>query len=105
FPSTTRPPPLSPLFPYTTLFRSNIAPWIIVPVPAQGTTGRVLARRYRRNDRNVVRIIRFTAVFLALMTPRAPSRGWCEPWAGTRSEEHTSELQSPDHLVCRLLLE
>src|SRR5258708_30265028 len=28
-------------------------------------------------------------------------RTWCEP----RSEEHTSELQSPDHLVCRLLLE
>src|SRR5207244_12595134 len=26
-------------------------------------------------------------------------------WAGRRSEEHTSELQSPDHLVCRLLLE
>src|SRR5207245_2848494 len=58
---------------------ANIAPWIIVPVLAQGTTGGVLARRYRRNDRNVVRIIRFTAVFLALMTPSAPSRGWCEP--------------------------
>src|SRR5258708_13254303 len=29
----------------------------------------------------------------------------CEPIATTRSEEHTSELQSPDHLVCRLLLE
>src|SRR5260364_459499 len=28
-----------------------------------------------------------------------------ELWHGTRSEEHTSELQSPDHLVCRLLLE
>src|SRR5258708_19903212 len=26
-------------------------------------------------------------------------------WSNTRSEEHTSELQSPDHLVCRLLLE
>src|SRR5215216_6906440 len=29
----------------------------------------------------------------------------CRPPPGTRSEEHTSELQSPDHLVCRLLLE
>src|SRR5438552_13407820 len=31
----------------------------------------------------------------------SPGRSWCD----TRSEEHTSELQSPDHLVCRLLLE
>src|SRR5258708_13486652 len=34
--------------------------------------------------------------------------GWVKPFAGTlatsRSEEHTSELQSPDHLLCRLLL-
>src|SRR5690349_22452313 len=50
-----------------------------VPVRAQGTTGRLLARRYRRNDRKVVRIIRFTAVFLALITPSAPRNGWCEP--------------------------
>src|SRR5438552_13457386 len=32
----------------------------------------------------------------------SPGCGW---WASKRSEEHTSELQSPDHLVCRLLLE
>src|SRR5258708_20415251 len=30
---------------------------------------------------------------------------WCAAQPGARSEEHTSELQSPDHLVCRLLLE
>src|SRR2546427_7949207 len=76
-----RRPPRSTLFPYTTLFRS------MVPVRAHGTTGRVLARRYKRNDRNVERIIRFTAVFLA------------------RSEEHTSELPSQSNIVCRLLLE
>src|SRR5207244_13644392 len=29
----------------------------------------------------------------------------CSSWCRSRSEEHTSELQSPDHLVCRLLLE
>src|SRR5258708_13118959 len=29
----------------------------------------------------------------------------CKVWPSRRSEEHTSELQSPDHLVCRLLLE
>src|SRR2546422_11409625 len=52
---------------------------MMVPVRAHGTTGRVLARRYKRNDRNVVRIIRFTAVFLALITARAPRNGWCDP--------------------------
>src|SRR5258708_20016734 len=35
----------------------------------------------------------------------APRPGAALPAAGARSEEHTSELQSPDHLVCRLLLE
>src|SRR5258708_11358398 len=33
------------------------------------------------------------------------SSEWTDPGPGDRSEEHTSELQSPDHLVCRLLLE
>src|SRR5207244_8212476 len=47
--------------------------------------------------------------------PRRRSRGWATRFSGKlrklrvrperRSEEHTSELQSPDHLVCRLLLE
>src|SRR5215216_7657269 len=37
--------------------------------------------------------------------PTRPGR-WCARWPRKRrSEEHTSELQSPDHLVCRLLLE
>src|SRR5438552_13663992 len=34
-----------------------------------------------------------------------PPASWCCSNSRTRSEEHTSELQSPDHLVCRLLLE
>src|SRR5258708_29208906 len=37
--------------------------------------------------------------------PRRPLPPRRKPWATSRSEEHTSELQSPDHLVCRLLLE
>src|SRR5215216_7801112 len=37
-------------------------------------------------------------------TPRRPGPSW-SGWRAPRSEEHTSELQSPDHLVCRLLLE
>src|SRR5207244_12962895 len=35
----------------------------------------------------------------------AAGGGCSRPWTRRRSEEHTSELQSPDHLVCRLLLE
>src|SRR5258708_17131468 len=42
-----------------------------------------------------------------LYRDRAPCDDWCAFTAAvdSRSEEHTSELQSPDHLVCRLLLE
>src|SRR5947208_3996711 len=71
------PPPRSTLFPYTTLFRSCYVLW---------TRDTRAARRCRR---------------------RAPP-GSCRPppcSRPARSEEHTSELQSPDHLVCRLLLE
>src|SRR5947208_9173016 len=46
--------------------------------------------------------------FRGRTTTRFVSSAWKENFSGTsrwRSEEHTSELQSPDHLVCRLLLE
>src|SRR5690348_17446813 len=78
-----RRPPRSTLFPYTTLFRSSAAPsW------ARRAASRSGAARGRRRAR----------------PPRRGARG---PEAGraSRSEEHTSELQSPVHLVCRLLLE
>src|SRR5258708_13636174 len=74
-----RRPPRSTLFPYTTLFRSQSVPLLL---------GRV-----------------------SLATPACRSatatRGTCGAPVSSqaRSEEHTSELQSPDHLVCRLLLE
>src|SRR5258708_21464419 len=50
----------------------------------------------------------YTTLFRSPCVPRARPRGtwhWKLPWTSWRSEEHTSELQSPDHLVCRLLLE
>src|SRR3989442_9000656 len=75
-----RRPPRSTLFPYTTLFRSGQR----VP-QVDGATG---ARRRPRDDP------RLGAV-------RGPGRA-ARPG---RSEEHTSELQSRPHLVCRLLLE
>src|SRR5690348_17742356 len=71
-----RRPPRSTLFPYTTLFRSHPA----TSSPAE------------------------TADFQAALTEEA---GFTRRklLVGMRSEEHTSELQSPVHLVCRLLLE
>src|SRR5258708_15519515 len=76
-----RRPPRSTLFPYTTLFRSN------------------LEEVLRQVDDPVVGNP-VTRVELRLPSAVEPQAG-----VGDRSEEHTSELQSPDHLVCRLLLE
>src|SRR3712207_8500409 len=79
-----RRPPRSTLFPYTTLFRS----------PAD-------ARRLR-GGRRVHRAVR-TAPRGRHRQPDPPGRLTEDP--GPRSEEHTSELQSRQYLVCRLLLE
>src|SRR5258708_31058862 len=78
-----RRPPRSTLFPYTTLFRSNGATTSTKSSGASAT-GKVLP------------------VSSTIRT--APPSRW-QNAANSRSEEHTSELQSPDHLVCRLLLE
>src|SRR5437763_2852863 len=77
-------PPSSPLFPYTTLFRSALAASSGVG-PARGRQG----TRRRRCGGHGARAGRCGR-------GRVPS---------VRSEEHTSELQSPMYLVCRLLLE
>src|SRR2546422_3462063 len=73
-----RRPPRSTLFPYTTLFRSV--------VPESGAAGDLRTRRQRIDHASVGR----------------PGGGRDHD---RRSEEHTSELQSRLHLVCRLLLE
>src|SRR6266568_5410466 len=73
-----RRPPRSTLFPYTTLFRSRPGPCAARPRPGPGTCSG--------------------------WPPPAPPRPR-PPRPGARSEEHTSELQSQFHLVCRLLLE
>src|SRR5689334_23487887 len=93
--SMLRRPPRSTLFPYTTLFRS-LPPALAVPSLTASKTS-----------------------FVALPCP-GKSRSWdrrkssptngatrcsSSPRGKTRSEEHTSELQSQFHLVCRLLLE
>src|SRR5256885_11235963 len=92
-----RRPPRSTLFPYTTLFRS--APMM-----------RNLMRFYR-SARGGLFGQSLSPLFASLFRParnlRAPSTSFSsgDQDANTRSEEHTSELQSPCNLVCRLLLE
>src|SRR5690348_17680033 len=75
-----RRPPRSTLFPYTTLFRSRLR--AVTSTKGFGLAG---------NSRSAASRTR------AYTSCRRSSR--------SRSEEHTSELQSPVHLVCRLLLE
>src|SRR5256885_4014945 len=90
-----RRPPRSTLFPYTTLFRSKSSRRRRRPVPAANQ------RVHRLVERRSVRRSR-------LRRRRHPEALRCRPNRGrayTRSEEHTSELQSPCNLVCRLLLE
>src|SRR3712207_7626819 len=94
-----RRPPRSTLFPYTTLFRSDVQafhPWrdrqtheLVAGLALQAPQPRIL-RAEHQGHAPVAR------------------RGLGErplPLAGLRSEEHTSELQSRQYLVCRLLLE
>src|SRR5438552_11399260 len=85
-----RRPPRSTLFPYTTLFRS--------PGMADAPTARLRSAADRRPSG------RPSPRALPRTTAAAEFPGHASP-ASSRSEEHTSELQSPDHLVCRLLLE
>src|SRR3712207_7885553 len=87
-----RRPPRSTLFPYTTLFRSRV-----VAGDRGGGPHRVRARARRRGPGGHGRVPRDAAV-----DARGGARAHVR---GPRSEEHTSELQSRQYLVCRLLLE
>src|SRR2546426_8052832 len=80
-----RRPPRSTLFPYTTLFRS-------LPLAPQQSQQRVFAQ-----------LLVVIQVFVAQRQSVNPLRQHLVQLM--RSEEHTSELQSPCNLVCRLLLE
>src|SRR3712207_8749148 len=82
-----RRPPRSTLFPYTTLFRSSSDPSAAASSPNTPYSSRV---------RNAATRKPLTSDSDVSATSNAPL---------TRSEEHTSELQSRQYLVCRLLLE
>src|SRR3712207_8112700 len=92
-----RRPPRSTLFPYTTLFRSACSR--SRRVAARGSSAsRELRRVWRRSVD--------TQVPLAGLSRFYPfEEGDLGPLDAQRSEEHTSELQSRQYLVCRLLLE
>src|SRR5438552_11745942 len=88
-----RRPPRSTLFPYTTLFRSQDVVEIGV-----GFNRQPLATDHQGKE--IGRPLP-TGLLAHVQPVASPKR----PVGNGRSEEHTSELQSPDHLVCRLLLE
>src|SRR3712207_8830101 len=95
-----RRPPRSTLFPYTTLFRSSPVRRVLGADQLPGLVDPV---------HQVTTLVRQQHPDL-MLAPREPSvhRGpeLVQPGAGARrSEEHTSELQSRQYLVCRLLLE
>src|SRR5689334_24538642 len=94
-----RRPPRSTLFPYTTLFRSPAGAEIVVDLPAVGPgrfegdgiaqhVGGSQCDTFQTNP--AIEDIRINQIWIERIL---------------RSEEHTSELQSQFHLVCRLLLE
>src|SRR3712207_7901880 len=91
-----RRPPRSTLFPYTTLFRSALA--CSPPPDGQARwTLRLLAQHMV--ERADVDTLSYETVRQTLKKERPPTT------PEKRSEEHTSELQSRQYLVCRLLLE
>src|SRR3712207_8347551 len=98
-----RRPPRSTLFPYTTLFRSGLHRRRLAPVLPAGL---------RPDERARLHAVAQAAAGLPGPAPGQPERVRAQLRAGDRgpaparrSEEHTSELQSRQYLVCRLLLE
>src|SRR2546422_4301112 len=96
-----RRPPRSTLFPYTTLFRS------LPGARARRVQGELLAVLGRDDGGGRSRAPRPPPARAVerLAAPRRDLRAAAAGDAARRSEEHTSELQSRLHLVCRLLLE
>src|SRR2546430_10204224 len=90
-----RRPPRSTLFPYTTLFRSQVA------------VGELFRRGRKKRPLSDVCLQKLWRFFMKTQGYELPTNRTSE-WLRSillRSEEHTSELQSQSNLVCRLLLE
>src|SRR2546430_12094967 len=100
-----RPPPRSTLFPYTTLFRSER---IHSPAETRRAAEELHAAGLENFNLDLMYALPGQDVTAALRDIRqalALSPGHLSHYQLTRSEEHTSELQSQSNLVCRLLLD
>src|SRR5437870_9088648 len=93
-----RRPPRSTLFPYTTLFRSSV--YLTYAEPGDGGSSLALARARLSLGEGTASLDGLQVLWREMPKGRGGQFG-----AQIRSEEHTSELQSRGHLVCRLLLE
>src|SRR5256885_12741463 len=99
-----RPPPRSTLFPYTPLFRSGVAGHAGVFSTADDLA--VLAQTFLNGGSyRGARILKESSVTAMITNFNQAFPGNDHGLGFERSEEHTSELQSPCNLVCRLLLE
>src|SRR5207244_13575644 len=99
------PPPNSPFFPYTTLFRSDPGEISLVDNPCLPSAtfeyvksgGSIELRKFKQEESADDRFDDLIERLTSALEEQIRKAG-----KKIRSEEHTSELQSPDHLVCRL---
>src|SRR3712207_8276532 len=98
-----RRPPRSPLFPYTTLFRSKRArDKSVLELTLREGRNRQVRRMLAKVGHKVRKL---TRTRMGPLTLHGLEPGDMRMLTPRRSEEHTSELQSRQYLVCRLLLE
>src|SRR5690348_17433449 len=94
-------PAVSTFYPYTTLFRSpSLAGGPVPPRRRNAKHSGVTSVRSTNFPRLICLVIGILAILAGLQVARADQFS-----EALRSEEHTSELQSPVHIVCRLLIE
>src|SRR3712207_8447760 len=97
-----RRPPRSTLFPYTTLFRS-IATFLVIAFVYLGWEGGLAPLLWSLII--LAAVVSFTRPLGSMPNEQRRTGPVKNLWRAFRSEEHTSELQSRQYLVCRLLLE
>src|SRR5207244_13376446 len=95
-------PPRSTLFPYTTLFRSELERMVLLSIIDNMWREHLYEMDYLEEG---IHLRAYGQRDPLTEYRREAFQMFEEMKAGIRSEEHTSELQSPDHLVCRLLLQ
>src|SRR3712207_4827316 len=99
-----RRPPRSTLVPYTTLFRAISSEMSLRPALAMADDGSFLvAWRFSIQNRVTARLFNGSGVKVGGEIGMGTTTGGTQGYPAARSEEHTSELQSRQYLVCRLL--